>query len=68
METALKDIKYAIVLLSSASERLAKYEASLDESSGIDKQGLEDIIDLVQSAKGDLEDALDEVPYVTGEK
>ncbi len=33
METALKNIKYAIALLSSASERLVKNETSQDESS-----------------------------------
>ena len=68
MKTIVRDIKYAVILLSSASERLAKYEESLGEPSNIDLQGLEDARELVQSVKWDLEDALDEISYSIGEK
>lgn len=68
MDTVLKDIRAAISLLSSISDSLAKYQESLSEDTDVDVYGLEGVSELVSSARFDLEEALDEIPYIIGEK
>lgn len=68
MDTVLKDIRAAISLLSSVSDSLANYQKSLPDDTDVDVYGLEGVSELVSSAWFDLEEALDEIPYIIGEK
>ena len=68
MDTVLKDIRTAISLISSISDSLVKYQESLPEDTDVDVYGLEGVSELVSSARFDLEEALDEIPYIIGEK
>lgn len=68
MDTVLKDIRTAISLLSSISDSLANYQESLSVDTDVDVFGLEGVSELVSSARFDLEEALDEIPYIIGEK
>lgn len=68
MDTVLKDIRTAISLLSSISDSLANYQESLSVDTDVDVYGLEGVSELVSSARFDLEEVLDEIPYIIGEK
>lgn len=68
MDTVLKDIRTAISLLSLISDSLANYQESLSVDTDVDVYGLEGVSELVSSARFDLEEALDEIPYIIGEK
>ena len=68
MDLVLKDIRAALSLLLSVSDSLANYQESLPDDTDVDVYGLEGVSELVSSARFDLEEALDEIPYIIGEK
>ncbi len=69
MEEVVKDIKGSIVLNEAAIKKLEKCKQQLaNRETHVDLQGLEEVCELIESAIGDLKEALDEIPYVTGEK
>lgn len=68
MDLVLKDIRAALSLLLSVSDSLANYQESLPDDTDVDVYGLEWVSELVSSARFDLEEALDEIPYIIGEK
>ena len=69
MEEVVKDIKGSIVLNEAAIKKLEKCKQQLvNRETHVDLQGLEEVCELIESAIGDLNEALDEIPYVMGEK
>lgn len=68
MKEIIKDLNSALVIVKAASEKLAGFKQKALESEDIDLQGIEDVLEYVDSAKCELEEALDEIPYVMGEK
>ncbi len=69
MEEVVKDIKGSIVLNEAAIKKLEKCKQQLvNRETHVDLQGLEEVCELIESAIGDLKEALDEIPYVMGEK
>ncbi len=69
MKEIVKDLKGATVLAEAAIKKLEKCKQQLaNRETNVDLQGLEDVCNLIESAIFDLEEALDEIPYVTGEK
>ncbi len=69
MKEIVKDLKGAIVLAEAAIKKLEKCKRHLaNRETHVDLQGLEEVCELIESAIGDLKEALDEIPYVMGEK
>ena len=69
MEEVVKDIKGSIVLNEAAIKKLEKCKQQLaNRETHVDLQGLDEVCELMESAIGDLKEALDEIPYVVGEK